>query len=621
MVIRRGVLAALAEGIAAGSSEAARAAIRHTEWLLRGRARRRLDKALVYARFATVPAATPDAEHERYLQRVAALEVAGIVGFDALDRAQVDERYAALPRVRPLAIPVAAIASVLAMLGVVAGIAWFVWLREVDPEIEAVAAATPVVKVRQRAAPATGAFVSGGVPLRDPDLEKLFVGDFVDYILEVDRERAGKVRSEDRIQHSAALTAAAAIAKYGPKVTGAWRDLLATLDRWPQASLTALDDLGQEVADKARVMSEQLAGAGIGYYLEGIVRTSTERQSALVYTYLVDEVSFVVAGGESRRVLSVRRVDHLNRSWAVLGLHSEDLGDPIVLLDKIDEHVVGTLLPVLAPEAHYPLGDPAVETEAGRAVRAELVALSGDPAAATAIGTLLADRAVIIAGWREHLKSQSRTLSRLESLYIPEELLASLARNKRVAEPGIARVREIDRKIAGLAAEGIVANLTDAVASAVRRHEARHGIDADRHPALRYPAALEAYVGFELDDDGKPRRRVERARLELAAYLAEIANDPTTTHTTYSHVTRWVFDKNAGGAEYYAALVIVEGLGRHLVTGAEAKALEVGPVTNRATLYPHVRLAFAATGPQLRAAADALWRELYAEPPLPIVDR
>jgi hypothetical protein len=417
------------------------------------------------------------------------------------------------------------------------------------------------------------------------------------------------------------------IARHGEKLAAAWRDLLDVLDRWAGAPIAgpAFENIAQEVRDKARVMSDQLAAAGIGYYLEGIVRSSSDRASATVYTYVVEEVVFVVAGGESRRVLSVRRLDQLNRSWALLGMHSEELGDPIVLLDKIDEHVVTTLLPVLAVDARYPLADPLIDAEAGRAVRTELVALSGDAATAAAIGGLLAERATLVARWRTQLARQGRSLSRLEVLYLPEQLLESLSRNGRVSEREIVRVRAIDRRLAELHADALVATLNDLVAASVRRHEARHGMDADRHPPLRYPSALEAYLGPELDDDGTPRRRVERARLELAAYLSQIASDPKTTQMTLWHLARAAFDPDGrGSAETYAAKVIVEGLARHVVAAAQpgsAATLEVGPFPDRAGLHPHAHVLAKASATQLRTAADALWRELYGEPPLAIVDR
>jgi hypothetical protein len=272
---------------------------------------------------------------------------------------------------------------------------------------------------------------------------------------------------------------------------------------------------------------------------------------------------------------------------------------------------------VLALDAPYPLGDPAVERDAGRVVRTELSALSGDPAAAARIGALLGERGALVAGWRVKLEREGRTLSRLQTLYLPVELLDSLSSNRRVAEAGIARAREIDRELAELHADIIVANLTELVAASTRRHEARHGMEADRHPPLRYPPALEAYLGFELDGDGKPQRRVERARHELAAYLSEIASDPTTTHTSLWGLARSAFDPHAlGSTEMYVAKVILAGLARQL-----SPTLAPGPFPDRAGLHPHARVLAGASAAQLRAAADALWRELYDESPIAIVDR
>ena len=52
-MIRRHVLAAVDAGVAAGDDDAARAALRRIDWILRGQARRRLEHALIEAALAT----------------------------------------------------------------------------------------------------------------------------------------------------------------------------------------------------------------------------------------------------------------------------------------------------------------------------------------------------------------------------------------------------------------------------------------------------------------------------------------------------------------------------------------------------------------------------------------
>jgi hypothetical protein len=71
----------------------------------------------------------------------------------------------------------------------------------------------------------------------------------------------------------------------------------------------------------------------------------------LVRSYRVEEVVFVKAGDQPRRVLGLRRLDQLNMTHSELGLDSTELGDPVLLLDQIDKHVPISTLPVLAPGA------------------------------------------------------------------------------------------------------------------------------------------------------------------------------------------------------------------------------------------------------------------------------
>src|SRR5689334_19667311 len=105
-MIRRHVLAALDAGIAAGDDDAARAALRRIDLVLRRSARKRLERALIDAALATNElggAVDPDAA--RHVQRVAALQLAKAAPDDVCDRARVEAAYAALPKRRPGVFP------------------------------------------------------------------------------------------------------------------------------------------------------------------------------------------------------------------------------------------------------------------------------------------------------------------------------------------------------------------------------------------------------------------------------------------------------------------------------------------------------------------------------------
>ncbi len=625
-MIRRHVLIALAAGIAAGDEDAARLAVGRIDWVLRGRARRLLEQALIGAALDTDTLHDHDLAAARHLQRVAALGLAQ-VQVDVLDREQVTAAYAALPAVRLPGIPLASVTLVVAVL--VAGIS-VAWAVPTSPA----AARTPRVAagyVRPLSPPVAGAFKDGGVPLRDAAIETLLVDDFTTFVLETDSVRRG-VTQPERAARGVRLQRAAEIAARGPALVAAWTDMLATVERWvlvPRADLTTA---ARELRAKVRVVSDQLAAQGIGIYLEGSVLARSDAAHAVIYSYRVEQVVFVVAAGEPRRVLSLRRLDRLNLTHSLLGMQSEELGDPVLLLDQIDEHVSSTLLPLLAPDATYALADgewadarsQELALAAGAAVRREIAAAFGsDAAVTTTIATLLARRTTIVDRWRTALAKRNIRMAATAGLYLPPGLVEDLARFA-ISEQERDTVGSIETELHRLEAARIADRLHALMAATVRRHEAQHGLDDDRSAAgspPRYPPALEALLGAAVDRNGMPRRSVEHTRAELAAYLSQIANDPVTPQLALWHVARSVFHRRRWGTpESYAGVLIVEGLARQLGARVTGPVIHDGTIDRERLRGPALALAVASDD-ELRAAARALWVELYAEPSPVIVDR
>ncbi|MBA3462662.1 MAG: hypothetical protein H0T46_22085 [Deltaproteobacteria bacterium] len=621
-MIRRHVLAALAAGIAAGDDDAARAALKKIDLVLRRPARKKLERALIDAALATNElGGAVDPEAARHVQRVAALQLAKAEPEDVCDRERVIAAYNALPKVKAGGIPAATIALCM-MLSAVSVAATFYVLTLPGPAKRAYA--------RELPPPAAGAFKDGGTPLEDPELVKLFVEDLTTLIIESDRDRQSGGMDRDRKAHSITLISAPAIQKRGPAVVKAWAEMLGMLDKWVSvpASSEGFKDIVREFRHKVRAVSDQLAAAGVGYYLEGDVYTQGDAAHALVYSYRVEEVVFLKAGGQPRRVLNLRRIDNLNISKTVLGYQSQDLGDPVLLLDQIEDHVASHVLPVLAPGAPWVIADEeyqakegvALAAAAGEAVRAELLAQLGkDGPAAQKIAALLAERTKIVDDWREILEARGWRLARTDSLFLPENMLEQLESDVPGSERR--RVAAIEEELAQLEAPRISSLAQQLLQATVRRHEAQHGLDDDRPEPLRYPPLLEDHLGDELDDDGEPRRRVESARAELSAYISQLANDPTTPQLSLWNVARFAFDDNSvGSSESYAGVLIIEGLARHL--GMQSP----GPVIHDRRIDRERLTALASPmtklpGDKLRAAAVALWKELYAEDMVPIVDR
>ena len=519
--------------------------------LLRGSARRHLERALIDAALVSremITAADPDAM--RHVQRVAALSVAGRYDVDATDRAEVTDAYRTLPAPRPITAPIAtilAVATVVLVTGLLA--LYVVQLRAHHRHPR-----PPVPLV-------WGAYLTGGVPATDRVLEELLVTELPSLVIETDTDRHHSGDDRERKAHVAALRASPVIAARGPGLAGAWRDMIDAFDRWVDVPIKTrgYHDAESELRSSTQAVSDQLAALGLGYHLEADVLVDQHAAHAGIFVFGVDDVVYVHAGGEPRRVLSLRRLDQLNLTHKLLGMQTEELGDPVVLLDQIADFVEHRVAPVLGEVrddgftygAPFSLGD---------------------------------------ASWFN--TKQGLELSRAATEAIRREIAPDVARG-------------------GLdALEGVVV-------ATVRRHEARHGLDNDRDQPLRYPVALAAHLGPETTAQ---RRFIQRARAELSAYASQIASDPTTPQLALWNLASLGFNKDHwGSAESYVAVVVIEGLARRLGVVGRGPVVHDGQL-DRGRLAALALPLAAQTDDHLRLAARELWEDVYVESFLAIVD-
>ncbi|HEY5922865.1 MAG TPA: hypothetical protein VIV11_14400 [Kofleriaceae bacterium] len=607
-MFRRHVLAALDAGISARDEDAARTALRRIDPIGRGFARRKLERSLIDAALAcdAVQLTAPTNEH---VMRVAALSLAkrdvaaGDVDAAATAYAQLPKR--AMPR-----LPLVTFAVVVMTASLIAGGTFFVQ-RALEKPSRTFARKLPP--------PSADAFAKGGVPLRDAEVDKLLTEKITRLVIEGGKAKNSELNSLDTVLGE--LQAPDPILEHGVPLTKAWDNMLAVFDRCVQTAkrgeVTTREH--NEIAEAVRELSAQLQAVGLGYFLEGRFKNGF----VYVQAYRVDEVVFVTTAGAPRRVLSLRRLDRLNTAYAVLGMHEEDL-DPVLHLERIDENVATDVLPVLAEGVGYPLGDrewlikdpgKALAMKVGNVVRAEYkAALKRDAGKLDEIAKLLVKRNDIVDEWRDHLERKRIHFVRTESLFLPPKLLEQLEE----VTPNYQRrrVREIEERLAELEAPRIHAALHDLVAATVRRHEAQHGFDYDRDTELRYPQQLIDFVGAPHDEEGNPNRLARSARAELSAYLSQVANDPVTPQATLWHLGGQLFDRDRRGTgEYYAGIVIVEGLAKHL-----GSKLPESRYVSRERLAELATVIADAPGDKLRAAAKALSAELFGEPATEIVD-
>ncbi len=411
------MLAALHAGVAAGDEDVARAAVSRVDWILRGRARRRLEHALIDASLATgvLDAATP--EQARHRLRAAALLVGdGACGPDPADRDAIARAYAERRPPRPVRAPIATIAAALAAGAIVAFV-----LGASMGEVTA----GPGVFERPPPPPPVGVFRDGGEPARDAAIEQVLAADLPALV------HAGAARPQLALE---ALRDHAAFARHGDALRAMWHGFIDALDRW-----AALDErragyrqAAGELRARAIALSDQLAAAELGYYLDATLLPEHGRRPPGLSAYRIEDVTFVRANTTRIRVLGLRRIDRRD-DVAALGMTNDELDDPVVLLGQVDEKVRDQILPVLAG-AEFPIGDD---------------------------------------GWVH--SRRGRHLARVAAGAIRRELAAALGADVESPERASARCRRL-------------------VAASVGRHEAQHGLDHDRG-ALRHPQALIAVLG------------------------------------------------------------------------------------------------------------------------------
>jgi hypothetical protein len=484
--------------------------------------------------------------------------------------------------------------------------------------VVAVAAAIVAIAVRTPAAPkpphvhtpkprpveaaSATAFTQGGVPLRDPEVEAVL------------EELCTEVtRSDGKIARG---IQPAPIVAHGRDLATAWGVMTDSLADWGDRPPEQRDDkLEAQVREDLRATSDQLVAAGLGYTLELRIRRdpTTHASTARMTPYRIDEVRFVIAGGEPRSVLGIRRLDGYPASRGVLGLESTDMG-PVLMLDPIAGYAITDVLPVLAPDTPFALGDLAFSTGPGKdlaalvgaAVRTEVThVLGGDADTAKKLATLVAERAAIVDGWT------GLPMHAGKALYLDG---AMLARATGVSTDDRDQVEALSDQIDALDPDHIAARLETIVKASVRRHEAQHGYDQASHDPLPYPKQLEDSAGPETGDDGQPRVVVAFARAELDAYLSQLINDPTTPQLTLWGVATFAFGRSSSSPEGSAGEIIVDGVARHLGVTRPAGSRD------RAWLIAAGTAITKATGDQIRAAARELWTELYDRPAIAIVD-
>ena len=498
------------------------------------------------------------------------------------------------------------------------------------------------------APPPRGAFAGGGKPsIESPAISRALGEDLPEFLVALDQwsraRGAGGVASR-----LASLEASVDVARQkllAPAVRAALGTGAAVrLEELLVAARTAsLGDGGPSApspgspSERAHSVSEpmmsatgafddELAAAGLGYFVDGDVITDlrTGHRLVIIYAFTVESVSLFRSGGATVRALDLRRLDHLNWSQSLLGFTRPHLREALVLLDQVDEQLVTYVLPGLGNGARIALFDPddstvspatrdAVESRAGELVRAEYGA---DPALdagrAERLGRILTRRRELFEGFDKRVSARGLSLRTPGLLRLDKDYDTALA--GAVPQSELDELRRLDDEVGERPFLDTYARLRDVLVDSVERHEVQHRLDYARLDPLPMPGPLAALVGPA--GEGESHRFASQTRAELSAYLGELSRDERTTKVNLTMLSRFLFGKQMQGmAECYSAVVIFEGLAEELgIPGATGLVTRGNIVRERAaTLY----LALTATPPEaLRSAASRLWARLF-EGPLP----
>ena len=494
-MVRRHVLAAIAAAIEAADDNVARTALARIDWILRGRARRMLEAALLEAVMATSVRDYTDPAGMRHVLRAAALIIRGETKVAFTDPTRVAAAHEAHELAAPVTWPIATVVAGAIALATATTVA----------AATAYAVKSPVhaAAYERPAAPAPiGVFRDGGTPRRDPAIERVLDETFPALVMTSAEILQGAPADEGkRASLLAALRRDPAMASHGPALGTAWTEMLDTLERWLPLKRLSMDwgETAAELHARIDVVSDQLAAVELGYYIDPAILGDHPRRQRGIFAYRIETVAFVKANDTQVRTLELRRLDTIGGGAALLGLTSEEIEDPVVLLDAIDHKLATQVLPVLVG-APFPLGDDAwartrgrsFSVAAGAAIRRELLAAMYTDIQSPVKATARA-RQLVVASIRHH--EAQHKLDRAETLAYPLPLARILSERK--SEPFAVRARyELSGYLSQIASDTWLPQLT---LWSLARHAFRRG----------GPRVEEAYVAVVVVEGLAQRLGVE----------------------------------------------------------------------------------------------------------------
>lgn len=319
-------------------------------------------------------------------------------------------------------------------------------------------------------------------------------------------------------------------------------------------------------------LSRALAAAKLPYFVDGELLPGDGGLTPLLLSYYVQSEAVARGPRGPVRVVQLWRLDDLNVAHGYLGFTRPHTPAAIVLLDRVEEHLIQITLPAAAPEGHVELVDARtrekgaawvfeVEERASEAARAHYASL-GEPLARDArrLGARLAERRELVRKWQSTLRGQGM------ELVVPRALFPEVKYEKELE----LRVPRVDlrawKSIHDELRERLESfeRLRDLYVAGVERHEVQHRFDYARG-LIPVPPLLCRLLDHENPLDAPVGTLPARARDELSAYLAALAEPGDSPLLDLLVLSRFVLNADQGRSPYtYAAAAVYLALGREL---------------------------------------------------------
>jgi hypothetical protein len=458
------------------------------------------------------------------------------------------------------------------------------------------------------------AFQHGGRP--DPgsrELAEFFADTLPDFVVALDSARSGDGAALHQTRQAVVVRATTL---FGRDTASFLRAVLEQAEELARAGeMRAVDGFLRSVD----AFNAALERSGLGYYLDAEVVGMGSGARVYLASFVVRRVQWFAVNGRRVRALRLVRSDTLNFARGVLGFTRPTIRDALVLEERVDGWLIRSVLPALAKEGRFVLAGadpgayapktlPRLERRVADEARKELAKLAGDCSAFAATTELFARRAAVFRDLGEQAIRAALVVREPSGYDISVDQL--MAMRERALPDTWRELNDVADELDTADQRGCFRALRAPLLASIERHEVQHRLDFQDGTLEQLPIALERRVG-PLDAYGLRSVGAELALAETSAYLAELARGKPLVKLNLAMLAQHVIDRTRWrSVEYFAALVIFEGLTRQLGLETSDPSAKVAPerVANALGLF------MAMSEDELSRAAARLWADLMGRP-------